>query len=280
MAISVAEHRYEEGGHDVASLVLVESTKDGAPATAASAVSVAHRVSRAVKLGLDISIAFVLLVALAPVLLLVILLIELESPGSPFYRARRTGYQGGDLHVLKFRKMPLHTEGLPLTLAGDQRLTRIGAVMTRTRIDELPQLWNVLRGQMSLVGPRPEDPQFVAMHAHAYERILAVRPGITGWSQLAFADESNILDKSDPVAHYVDVFLPAKVRLDCTYAARPRVRSDLATMGWTALAMLMKIQVSVHRETGRMSRRRRAPGTSPAGVVATSPAGVVATDTV
>lgn len=212
------------------------------------------------KLVLDISIALVLLVVMAPLLLLVVVAIQIESPGSPIYRARRVGYRGRPLNVLKFRKMAHDAKGLPLTLAGDPRLTRVGAFMTRTRIDELPQLWNVVRGQMSLVGPRPEDPRFVALHTDDYDAILSVRPGITGWSQLAFAAETRILDELDPVAHYVDVLLPAKVRLDRMYAQRPRLRSDMATIGWTVLAIICRVEVAVDRKSGRMRRRRRGPG--------------------
>jgi len=230
------------------------------PATEAQAAhrpSLAQRCGRGAKLGFDVLVAGALLLVMLPVLLLVVVLIQIESPGSPFYRARRVGYRGRPLDVLKFRKMALDAKGLPLTLAGDVRLTRIGAFMARTRIDELPQLWNVVRGQMSLVGPRPEDARFVALHAGSYEEILSVRPGITGWSQLAFAAESRILDQGDPVAHYVDSILPAKVGLDCKYAEHRGMRTDVATMAWTAVAMLSRIEVAVHRESGRLGRRRR-----------------------
>lgn len=110
---------------------------------------------------------------------------------------------------------------------------------------------------MSLVGPRPEDPRFVALHAEDYARILKVRPGITGWSQLAFAAEGWILDESDPVSHYIAAILPVKVRLDSMYAERPRLWSDIRTMGWTALAAVTKIQVAVYRDGGHMRRRVR-----------------------
>lgn len=220
------------------------------------ALKASYRLARAAKLVFDMAIAVLLLVLLAPLLLVVVLLIQVESPGTPFYRARRVGYRGRSLAVLKFRKMDLNASGLPLTVAGDARLTRIGAFMTRTRIDELPQLWNVLRGQMSLVGPRPEDGRFVALHAEDYDRILQVRPGITGWAQLAYADEPRILDQDDPVGHYVAGILPAKVRLDMKYAERPRLIGDLATLMWTAMRMVLNADVAVHRETGRMCRRR------------------------
>ncbi len=261
MAIAVARDQDEEVcGIDAASSDHVKlAGRDWGRAEQAGSLelSVGQRMSRATKLVLDISVAVVLLIVLAPLLALVVLLIQIESPGSPFYRARRVGYRGRPLDVLKFRKMPHDAKGLPLTLASDRRLTRFGAFMTRTRVDELPQLWNVVRGQMSLVGPRPEDARFVALHADEYRHILQVRPGITGWSQLAFAEETRILDQRDPVGHYVAAILPAKVRLDCRYAERPRLRYDIATMGWTALAMVAKVQVAVHRETGRMNRRHR-----------------------
>jgi lipopolysaccharide/colanic/teichoic acid biosynthesis glycosyltransferase len=215
------------------------------------------RLSKAATRTLDVVVAVGLLVVMLPLLVLVVIAIELESPGTPLYRARRVGYRGRPIDVLKFRKMHPAARGLPLTVEGDNRLTRVGAFMTRTRVDELPQLWNVLRGQMSLVGPRPEDPLFVSLHPSGYARILEVRPGITGWSQLAFAAEPRILDKSDPVGHYIEAILPAKVSLDCKYAERPSVRRDLAVMVWTAAAILMRMEVAVHRETGHLGRRRR-----------------------
>jgi lipopolysaccharide/colanic/teichoic acid biosynthesis glycosyltransferase len=224
------------------------------------------QLSKVVKRTLDVVIAVALLVVTLPLMVLVVIAIELESPGTPFYRARRVGYRGRPLDVLKFRKMHLGANGLPLTVRGDARLTRVGAIMSRTRIDELPQLWNVVRGQMSLVGPRPEDQLFVDLHPNGYERILQVRPGITGWSQLAFAAESRILDQSDPVRHYVEAILPAKVWLDCKYAERLSLRRDFAVMLWTAAALLMRIEVAVHRETGRLGHRRR-PQTARPGFV-------------
>ncbi len=264
MAIATQRELEREFADAVSSLVADEaSMRDYAPAHVDSGAR-AESLTRAAKLALDVAIAALLLILLMPLLLLIVVLIQCESPGNPFYRARRVGYRGRPLDVLKFRKMHVHTRGgLPLTLCGDTRLTRVGAFMTRTRIDELPQLWNVLRGQMSLVGPRPEDPQFVQLHADSYERILRVRPGITGWSQLAFAAESRILDQTNPVADYVDRILPAKVRLDVKYAERPRLRHDIKVMAWTAVAMAMHVEVAVHRESGRLARRRRPPLPSP-----------------
>jgi lipopolysaccharide/colanic/teichoic acid biosynthesis glycosyltransferase len=209
------------------------------------------------KRALDVVVALTLLLALLPLIALIVVLLQLEAPGSPFYRARRVGAGGQALHVLKFRKMHPDAGGPPLTAADDPRLSRLGAFMARTRIDELPQLWNVLCGQMSLVGPRPEDPLFVSLHPQDYARILRVRPGITGWSQLAFADERRILGDADPMTDYVDRILPAKVRLDCRYAEHARLRHDLAVLLWTAVVLVTGVEVAVDRRTGRLGRRRR-----------------------
>ena len=105
----------------------------------------------------------------------------------------------------------------------------MGGFLARTKLDEVPQLWNVLRGEMSLVGPRPEDPGFVALHEDDYRTILQVRPGVTGLCQLAFAKESAILDPSDRLGHYVADILPQKVRLDVLYARTRSFRGDLRT---------------------------------------------------
>jgi lipopolysaccharide/colanic/teichoic acid biosynthesis glycosyltransferase len=110
---------------------------------------------------------------------------------------------------------------------------------------------------MSLVGPRPEDPGFVALHERDYARILAVRPGITGLAQLAFVEESRILDNGNPLDHYVGRILPQKVNLDVLYAERRSFAFNLRILLWTLAAVVMRKQVAVHRETGAMKLRRR-----------------------
>ena len=216
---------------------------------------VRRRMHRGAKRTVDVVVAFVLLLMLLPLMLCIIVLLQIESPGSPFYRARRVGYGGAPLMVLKFRKMAADAGDSPLTVADDPRLSRLGAFMVRTRIDELPQLWNVLRGQMSLVGPRPEDPRFVALQHEGYASVLRVLPGITGWTQLAFAHERRILNEADPLTDYVERILPAKVRLDRLYAEKGRLHHDLAVLAWTVVA-LFGIEIAVDRRTGRLRRRR------------------------
>jgi lipopolysaccharide/colanic/teichoic acid biosynthesis glycosyltransferase len=148
-------------------------------------------------------------------------------------------------------------DGPPLTTDDDDRFTRIGPWLAKLKLDEIPQLWQVLRGEMSLVGPRPEDDWFVQQHPEAYDGILRVRPGITGLSQIAFAEESRILDQSDPLGHYMTRILPQKVRLDTMYAGRAGVRFDLRILFWTTAAVILRRQVAVHRDSGKMNLRRR-----------------------
>jgi lipopolysaccharide/colanic/teichoic acid biosynthesis glycosyltransferase len=217
----------------------------------------AIRMRATTKRMVDVTVAFAFLVLLAVPLLLIALAVKLDSPGPVFYRVRRVGHRGRPLTMLKFRKMHDRASGIPLTANADPRLTRIGALLVRTRLDELPQLWDVLRGRMSIVGPRPEDPEFVALHGDAYQHILSVRPGITGLSQLAFAEEHSILDPSDLVGDYVDRILPQKVGLDTLYAREYGLRMDLKVLTWTMAAMLLRKRVSVHRRTGALTLRRR-----------------------
>jgi lipopolysaccharide/colanic/teichoic acid biosynthesis glycosyltransferase len=146
--------------------------------------------------------------------------------------------------------------GPPLTSADDDRFTRVGRFLARSKLDELPQLWNVIRGQMSLVGPRPEDPEFVSLHPEAYETIATARPGITGLCQLAFAKESQIIGDDDPVQVYAERFLPQKLGIDLLYVRHRTVTLDLKILCWTAVVLLRK-DVAVHRQTGRLTLRRQ-----------------------
>jgi lipopolysaccharide/colanic/teichoic acid biosynthesis glycosyltransferase len=215
------------------------------------------------KRALDITVAAGLLLVLLPLLLAIAVAIKLDSPGPVFYRARRVGYRGNQLLMLKFRKMHADAAGAPLTADGDLRLTRLGALLTRTRLDEVPQFWDVLCGRMSLVGPRPESPGFVDHHAAAYREILRVRPGITGPSQIAFASERRILDSGDPVAHYLDRILPQKVGIDLLYTRRTCLRIDTRILFWTLAGVLLRREVSVNRETLQMKLRRRPQAAPP-----------------
>ena len=207
--------------------------------------------------AIDIVVSAALLVVLLPVLIAAAILVRLDSPGPCFYRSLRVGYKGHPLRMLKFRKMVLGATGGPLTADDDHRFTRVGAVLAKLKLDEIPQLWHVLQGEMSLVGPRPEDPRFVADHRSAFELILSVRPGITGFSQVAFAEESRILDADDPLAHYVGRLLPQKIGLDLLYAANRSVSLNFKILFWTTAAVVLRKKVSVNRGSGIMRLRRR-----------------------
>lgn len=240
---------------------------------------------RGFKRTLDVVIALVGLVVLSPAFVVIALAIKLDSRGPVFYRSRRVGYGGRPLRMLKFRKMRDDAVGLPLTGDRDARLTRVGRFLTETRLDELPQLWDVLRGRMSVIGPRPEDPDFVAMHRGEYELILSVRPGLTGLSQIAYKQETRIVDPVRPVEDYTERILPQKLTLDGLYASRCSLRLDVQIAYWTAVTVALGLPVSVHRLTGRMTLRKGRPtaaGARPADAAASGPlsAGIASPPTV
>lgn len=212
---------------------------------------------RALKRAFDVVVAAVVLVILLPLLLVIALMIVLESPGPVFYRHTRAGFRGRPLRMLKFRKMHPNARGTYLTLSGDERLTRIGAWLARTKVDELPQLWHVLRGEMSLVGPRPESPVCVVRYVEQYDAILSVRPGLTGYTQLAFCREGSILDVNDPERHYLTGLLPQKVALDRFYAEHLSLWRDVLILAATFVTLVFRQPVAVHRTTCTVTRRRR-----------------------
>jgi lipopolysaccharide/colanic/teichoic acid biosynthesis glycosyltransferase len=214
-------------------------------------------VDRAAKRCLDAVLATGLLVLLVPVVIVVGAAIKLDSPGPILYRCRRIGLHGREFAMLKFRKMWNGAAGPALTAANDDRFTRVGRLLARTKLDEIPQLWNVLKGDMSLVGPRPEDPAFVEPRRNEFAPVMRVRPGITGLSQLAFARESEILDAQHRIGHYERRILPQKLGLDTLYAERRSIWMDLDILGWTAAAVLLRRNVAVHRIDGRLTLRKR-----------------------
>jgi lipopolysaccharide/colanic/teichoic acid biosynthesis glycosyltransferase len=215
------------------------------------------RIDAALIRMVDAVVAATLLFLLLPLILLSAIAVRLDSPGPAFFRVERIGWRGAILRMLKFRKMHDDASGPALTMENDTRFTRLGPLLARLKLDEIPQLWHVLTGDMSLVGPRPESLEFVTLHRDEYAEILSVRPGITGLSQVAFAEESRILDDANPVNHYVGRILPQKVALDLIYARERTCWMNLKVLFWTAAAVVMRRQVAVHRETGKMNLRKR-----------------------
>jgi lipopolysaccharide/colanic/teichoic acid biosynthesis glycosyltransferase len=214
-------------------------------------------VSRAV----DVTVALAGLVVTAPLFLLIGIAIKVESRGPVFYWGRRVGEGGREFDMLKFRKMPRDAAGPKLTLAHDDRLTRLGRFLHATKLDELPQLWNVLRGQMTLVGPRPEDPAYVALYAEEYRRILDMRPGITGLAQIQYRDEAKLLVGPDYEQRYRNELLPDKITIDRYYADRKCLGLDARIIGWTLIAIfrgatIERCEVTDHLTFHRYAERR------------------------
>jgi len=189
------------------------------------------------KRSLDIAASTIGLLVLSPVLLLVAAMIKLDSPGPVFFRQVRVGQFGRPFRIFKFRTM-IHANlagGPELTVSGDERITRIGMVLRKYKLDELPQLIDVLRGTMSLVGPRPEVPRYVEHYPEAArERVLSVRPGITDVASLHYRNENDLLARAaDPEREYLDVILPSKLQYALEYVDNANVGNDLRVIGLT-----------------------------------------------
>jgi len=175
---------------------------------------------------MDLLAAVAGLALLGPVMLLVAFLVRLDSPGPVFYRGRRVGKGGRLFHIIKFRSMVAGADkcGPGVTGAGDCRVTGVGRWLRLAKLDELPQLFNVLKGEMSLVGPRPEAPEYVRFYTEGEREVLKVRPGITGPAQVDFRHEEEMLSGPDREEVYVRDILPRKLAIDLEYIKK---RSDL-----------------------------------------------------
>src|SRR5262245_24946471 len=216
-----------------------------------------HFGSALVKRLFDLVTAAILLVLLSPALAIIAVAVRLEGPGSVLYRSRRAGLHGRAFDMLKFRKMADDASGPPITTADDSRFTRLGKFLAATKLDELPQLCNVIKGEMSLVGPRPEDLLFVTQEQNSYETILQVRPGITGLSQLAFSRESELVPRENRISYYVEHLVPPKIQLDQLYVVRRSFSMDVRILLWTLAVTILRRDVAVNRKTARLTFRRR-----------------------
>jgi lipopolysaccharide/colanic/teichoic acid biosynthesis glycosyltransferase len=199
----------------------------------------------------------------------VALAVFLDSPGSVFYRSRRIGRDGRPFDMLKFRTMRAGAAGPSVSAAGDERYTPLGRTLATWRLDELPQLWNVLKGDMRLVGPRPELPEFVVAFEREYRQILRVPPGLTGPAQLVYAQEGHLLAAAgDRVQTYRERILPQKVAIDLRYAERPSFSRDLRVLAGTALLPFRHLAWALARLATAPSGARLTGGALPALVVA------------
>jgi lipopolysaccharide/colanic/teichoic acid biosynthesis glycosyltransferase len=190
------------------------------------------------------------LALLSPLLVLVALAVKLEDGGPVFFRQSRIGRGGGPFRIWKFRTMVVDAErlGRSITVGEDPRITRAGRFLRRTKLDEFPQLLNVVAGDMSLVGPRPEVPKYVDLYTEDQRAILALRPGITDLASIKYRHESELLaEAQNPDETYVQTILPDKLRINQAYAAQAGLWSDflviLATLGLYPPARIRQGQV-------------------------------------
>jgi len=198
----------------------------------------------------DVPVALIGLVLLGPILALIALLVLLTSGRPILYRARRVGKNGRPICVYKFRTMSVDADkaGCGLTLASDARITSIGGFLRRCKLDELPQLWNVLKGDMSFVGPRPEDPRYVARYTKEQQKVLSVPPGITSPATLAFCHEQWLLRGKDVETFYMTSILPQKLAIELDYLQRRTVLTDIGVLGHTLLNLTpLRYVFSDHR---------------------------------
>jgi lipopolysaccharide/colanic/teichoic acid biosynthesis glycosyltransferase len=189
----------------------------------------------------DLLFAAVLLVLLFPLMTSFALAVALTSTGGAFFAQQRVGRGGRPFRLLKFRTMRPGSEALgQLTIGGrDPRITAVGRVLRKTKLDELPQLLNVLAGHMSVVGPRPEVPKYVALYTPRQREVLSVRPGITGLASLDYIDENELLARAaDPEQTYLREVMPAKLELDLRYVEQHGFLLDLRIIAATVAKVL------------------------------------------
>jgi lipopolysaccharide/colanic/teichoic acid biosynthesis glycosyltransferase len=196
------------------------------------------------KRAFDLVVAASALVLLAPLLIIVAIWITLDSSGSPFFRQVRVGRHGIPFRIVKFRTMHVgsHLSGALITASGDVRVTSAGRFLRRFKLDELPQLWNVLRGEMSIVGPRPEVPQYVDLYPPSLKWVvLSVRPGITDPAAIRYMEEEEILARyKDSEEAYRTIHLPRKVRLYVEYVQDQSFSRDFRIILATAGRLLLR----------------------------------------
>ena len=176
----------------------------------------------------DIVCSLLGLIILSPFFLVAALAVGFTSPGGVFFCQERIGLKGKSFIIYKFRTMQKDNTGLKITTAGDNRITPVGRLLRKTKLDELPQLWNVLRGDMSFVGPRPEVREYTDLYTEEQRQIFLVRPGITGVASIRFRNENDLLMASDdPNRTYIEEIMPEKLRLDLTYLPHASVLTDI-----------------------------------------------------
>ncbi len=184
---------------------------------------------------------------LSPFYYLAALAIKFDSPGPVFFRQVRVGRQGRNFLLVKFRTMQANAEkiGPQITVGKDPRITRVGEFLRKTKVDELPQLFNVLAGDMSLVGPRPEVPRYVSLYSQKHKRVMDLMPGITDPASIKYRQESEILSgSSDPERMYIEVIMPEKIEINLSYAQQATVFTDFKVVLETLRLLVHGVDVS------------------------------------
>jgi lipopolysaccharide/colanic/teichoic acid biosynthesis glycosyltransferase len=199
----------------------------------------------------DLIVALLGIAILWPVALVFAALVRLDSPGPAFFRQQRVGRRGSPFFLWKFRTMVADAEsrGTQITIGRDSRITRVGRWLREWKLDELPQLINIVRGEMSLVGPRPEVGRYVALYSDEQRRVLELRPGITDPASIKYRDEARLLARaSDPERAYVEEVMPDKIRLNLQYAERASLWSDIRVLAQTLFAVAAPAPASRNRD--------------------------------
>jgi len=205
----------------------------------------ARPVQGVLKRAMDLVVGSAALVVFSPAIAFTALRIKREDGGPVFYRAPRVGKDGRPFRMFKFRTMVVNADriGGPSTAADDPRLTRVGHSIRKYKLDEIPQLINVVLGEMSLVGPRPEIQHYVDMYSPEERRLLSVRPGITDWASIRYRNEGEILlGASDPEAAYMEKIRPGKIRLGLEYVQRQSLLTDIKILAQTARAIFVPVR--------------------------------------
>jgi len=193
------------------------------------------------KRAFDVLVSFIVLVLFFPIGLMLAFLIVIESKGGVFYYQERVGQNQQLFSLIKFRSMRINADlqGQLTVGSRDSRITKVGFFIRKFKLDEFPQFINVLNGDMSIVGPRPEVPKYVALYTEQQLKVLTVKPGITDYASIAYFHENEILAQAaDPEKAYIEEVMPAKIQLNQRYLAKPTLSADLKIMLLTFLKML------------------------------------------
>ena len=200
-----------------------------------------RKLQLALKRLMDVVISGCALLVIWPVLLLIALAIKIDDPGPVFYRQVRVGRNGKEFRIYKFRTMVVDADkkGLAITVGRDNRITRMGAFLRRTKLDELAQLINVFTGEMSFVGPRPEVPKYVKLYTPYQRQVLLVRPGITDYASIAYRNENDLLEGAeDPEKMYIETIMPDKIELNMKYLREISPIADIRLILSTIIAVI------------------------------------------